>query len=58
MAQSAQVDVLAAKHRDLELMIKEEQSRPSGNDLKIAELKRQKLKLKDEMLRLESKTSH
>lgn len=58
MAQSAQVDALAAKHRALEAMIEEEISSPSGNDLRIAELKRQKLKLKDEMTRLESKTSH
>jgi len=58
MAQPAQVDELAAKHKALERMIQEELDRPGSSDLRIAELKRRKLKLKDEMNGLRAKTRH
>ena len=53
MAQPAQLDDLSAKHQALERMIQEETERPGSSDLRIAELKRRKLQLKDEMTRLE-----
>ena len=58
MAQPAQVDELSAKHDALERMIQEEIERPGSSDLKITELKRRKLRLKDEIAELESKTQH
>lgn len=58
MAQPAQADELSAKHQALERMIQEELDRPGSSDLKIAELKRRKLLLKDEMAKLKAKTKH
>jgi len=58
MAVEAHVDELAEKHRQLDLKIEEELSRPYADDLKIQELKRQKLALKDELVRLEASTTH
>jgi len=58
MAVEAHVDELAEKHRQLDLKIEEELSRPYADDLKIQELKRQKLALKDELVRLEAGTTH
>ena len=58
MAQPAQVDELSAKHQALERMIQEELDRPGSSDLKIRELKRRKLRLKDEIAELEAKTQH
>jgi hypothetical protein len=51
MTQAVQVDDLSAQHKALDRKIREEMARPSSDDLKIAELKRQKLKLKDELLK-------
>lgn len=58
MAQAAQAEELSAKHEALEQMIREELDRPGSSDLKIAELKRRKLLLKDQMVRLKAKTKH
>ena len=58
MPQPAQVDELSAKHQALERMIQEEMSRPGHSDLKIRELKRRKLQLKDEIAELTAKTRH
>lgn len=44
---------LSEKHRTLERKIKEELARPSADDVQITALKRQKLKLKDAMTRLQ-----
>jgi hypothetical protein len=46
---------LTAKHKALDVQIEEELNHPSSDDLTIAELKRRKLKLKDEIARLESR---
>ena len=40
---------LSEKHRSLELKIQEEMARPSADDLQINRLKKEKLKIKDEM---------
>jgi len=58
MPQPAQVDELSAKHQALERMIQDELDRPGSSDLKITELKRRKLRLKDEIAELEGRMAH
>jgi hypothetical protein len=58
MALDAHLVELSEKHRALDRKIEEEQARPIADDLKIAELKRQKLRLKDEIERLKHDSSH
>lgn len=55
MALEAHISELSEKHRALHKMIEEELARPSADDLKIAELKRQKLRLKDRITKLSEK---
>jgi hypothetical protein len=60
MALDAHIEELSVKHRSLDKQIQDESAKPSSDDIKIAELKRQKLLLKDRMTRLrsvESKTA-
>lgn len=52
MALDAHIEELSGKHRALDRQIQEEISKPSSDTLKVAELKRQKLLLKDRMARL------
>jgi len=52
MALDAHLVELSERHRALDRRIEEEQGRPTADMLKIAEWKRQKLRLKDEMERL------
>ena len=54
MALDAHVEELSGKHRALDQLIQEEVAKPSSDDLRIAELKRQKLILKDRLARLRS----
>jgi hypothetical protein len=49
MATEARIRELDARHQSLERLIAEEMSHPSSDDLRVRELKRQKLKLKEEM---------
>jgi hypothetical protein len=49
MALEARIRELDARHAALERMIAEEMSHPSSDDLRVRELKRQKLKLKEEI---------
>ncbi|MEZ5773520.1 MAG: DUF465 domain-containing protein [Hyphomicrobiaceae bacterium] len=58
MAVEAHLLELAEKHKTLERKIQEELASPSGDDLRIVELKRQKLKLKDEITRLSDQHQH
>jgi hypothetical protein len=58
MAQPVQLEELSAKHQDLERLIREELQRPGSSDIKIAELKRLKLRLKDEIAEIEAATRH
>jgi hypothetical protein len=44
---------LSEKHRKLERRIQEELASPSGNDTQISQWKREKLKLKDEIAKLQ-----
>ena len=58
MAVDAHLVELSEKHRALDRKIEQEQARPMADPFKIAEWKRQKLRLKDEIERLKHGTSH
>jgi hypothetical protein len=57
MAIQSHLAELEKKHRALEDEINEALAHPSTDDLKVVELKRQKLKLKDEIARLRQDAS-
>ncbi|MCC7166808.1 MAG: DUF465 domain-containing protein [Rhodospirillales bacterium] len=46
------LSALRHKHADLEIQIEDENNRPHPDDVAITELKRQKLRVKDEIHRL------
>jgi hypothetical protein len=54
MSLQAHLSELNAKHQALETQIEEALLHPSVDDLRIAELKRKKLRIKDEITRLEA----
>ena len=54
MAVEARIRELGSRHETLERAIQDEIRRPAADDLKLKELKRQKLKLKEEMEALRS----
>ncbi|MGE3229218.1 MAG: YdcH family protein [Hyphomicrobium sp.] len=58
MALSAHLQELSERHRQLERRIEEEAQRPGSDDVAIRRLKQEKLKLKDEIFRLETETRH
>jgi uncharacterized protein len=47
------LDALTQKHNSLEHFIEEERLRPNPDNLKLSELKRQKLRIKEEMVHLQ-----
>lgn len=49
MAVLDRVETLKAKHADLDHKIVEEENRPSPDQMLITELKREKLRIKDEI---------
>ena len=49
MAIDARIRELGNRHRSLEAAIEEEMSRPANDSLRLWELKRRKLRLKEEM---------
>jgi hypothetical protein len=53
MAVEARVDALKQMHADLEEAIETESNRPKPDEAVIADLKRQKLRIKDEINRLD-----
>jgi hypothetical protein len=55
MAIEARIRELGSRHETLERAIEEEAGRPAPDDLRIRELKRRKLKLKEEMEALRSR---
>ncbi|MDX5330299.1 MAG: DUF465 domain-containing protein [Pseudomonadota bacterium] len=55
MAIEARIRELGTRHENLERAIQEEARSPAGNDLRLQELKRQKLRLKEEMETLRRK---
>lgn len=58
MAVEARLRELGARHQSLEKAIQDEMRRPSSDDLRLQELKRQKLKLKDELEALRASAIH
>lgn len=56
MSEASHLSQLRAKHAALEEKIEEELKHPGSDDLTIAALKRQKLQLKDEIIKLSSAT--
>jgi hypothetical protein len=53
MTRAANLAELSEKHRMLELKIREEMAHPGADETQIVQWKREKLKLKDEMAKLE-----
>jgi hypothetical protein len=58
MAIPAHLVQLSQKHRTLDQRIAEERTRPAADEAKIAKLKLEKLRLKDQIARLESSSRH
>ncbi len=58
MAVNARIRELTARHHDLDDLIATELQSPSSDDLRIQKLKRQKLRLKEEIEQLRQKTQH
>ena len=56
MSLEERVGALRNRHESLEQQLASESSRPHPDDAVIAKLKREKLKLKDEMARLQGTT--
>ncbi len=54
MAVEARIRELGQRHQTLERAIEDEMSRPAADDARLKELKRQKLRLKEEMEALRS----
>mgnify|MGYP001187703059 CR=1 FL=1 len=59
MAMKAHLDTLTSRHQELESAIAAEMKHPSHDEIRVAELKRLKLRIKDqiESLRLRSATT-
>lgn len=58
MSLSSHLQELKKKHQSLESAVAEAQRAPGVDDLRIAELKKQKLRLKEEITRLSSQVVH
>ncbi len=54
MSLDEKIDTLKSKHEALEAAIEEENSRPHPDDIEIASLKKQKLRIKDELASISS----
>ena len=51
MGQEARCDALKAKHAEIEFILSEEERRPSPDTAMVQELKKRKLRVKDELQR-------
>ena len=58
MSMTARLTDLTEKHRTLERKIAEEQTRPSADSAKITKWKHEKLRLKEQIVKLEQPTRH
>ena len=58
MAIEARIRELGSRHQNLDRAIEDEMRRPSSNSLRLHDLKRQKLKLKEEMDGLRKARAH
>ena len=57
MAIKAHMETLNKRHQELETAIALEVKHPASDDLRIIELKRQKLRIKDQLEELRSQTN-
>jgi len=48
------IEALKARHQTLEQSIEDEEARPMPDDLHLAEMKKEKLRIKDEIAQLDS----
>lgn len=55
MSLAAHIAELSEKHRVLEMRIREELARPGSDGAKVAKLKKEKLRIKDEMSKLNTR---
>ena len=58
MAIEQRLRELDARHRELDFIIENEAKRPSSDDIQLAAMKRQKLKLKEEIETLRQSLDH
>lgn len=58
MALEGHIDELSAKHRKLEELIGDEMNHPDWDEVRVAALKKEKLRIKDELERLRIQTHH
>lgn len=58
MSLQARIDSLNKEHDRLDDLIAQELSHPGVSDLELAQMKREKLRLKDEIAALEGKLAH
>ncbi|NHK26736.1 DUF465 domain-containing protein [Parvularcula flava] len=58
MSIDARLEKLDQRHQELETALSTELKQPSSDDLRINELKRRKLAIKDEIRTLQSRTRH
>jgi hypothetical protein len=58
MSLSSHLQELKKKHQSLSTEVEEAQRAPGVDDLRVAELKRHKLRLKEEIARLSERTVH
>ena len=54
MGQDARTEALHAKHKEIEFILFEEERRPLPDFALVHELKRKKLKIKDELQRIDT----
>ena len=54
MSMDNRISALKVKHHDLDIAIQQEQNRPHPDDVHISVLKKQKLRIKDEIVTLSS----
>jgi uncharacterized protein len=57
MVDHPHLEVLKARHREFDTRIQEEERRPNSDDAKVAQLKKEKLKLKEEIQAFEATTA-
>jgi hypothetical protein len=58
MAVDARIRELGNRHQSLERAIQDELARPAWDEMRLRDLKRQKLRLKEEMEGLRAQTAH
>jgi len=53
MSLAGHLQELSEKHRTLELKIQEEMARPGADDLQLNQMKKEKLRIKEELAKLQ-----